>query len=175
LRNFDNAVIFCSGSLIAKTASSSSLSSRFGVGFFAEDVAAGFGTDVFLAAFVPEAEVWLFGAVWYSPPVFAKPWMAMLGIQKGQSKRASLIAGMISSLIGDLVLSFILAHFIIWSDASTVGWGALIGFLVWCGFFAAPNLPQGIYEGRPFKLFAINNGYWLIGLLVSGGILAAWR
>jgi len=119
--------------------------------------------------------LWLFGAVWYSPPLFAKPWMAMLGIQKGQSKQASLIAGMISSLIGDLVLSFILAHFIIWSDASTIGWGALIGFLVWCGFFAAPNLPQGIYEGRPFKLFAINNGYWLIGLLVSGGLIAAWR
>ena len=75
----------------------------------------------------------------------------MLGIQKGQSKRASLIAGMISSLIGDLVLSFILAHFIIWSDASTIGWGALIGFLVWCGFFAAPKPAAGHLRRQAFQ------------------------
>jgi len=29
--------------------------------------------------------------------------------------------------------------------------------------------------GRPFKLFLINAGYWLVGLLVIGGILARWR
>ena len=36
-------------------------------------------------------------------------------------------------------------------DADTLhfGWGALIGFIVWIGFFAAPNLPQGIYEIVP--------------------------
>ena len=53
--------------------------------------------------------------------------------------------------------------------------GAFIGFLVWLGFFAAPNLPQGIYENRPFKLFAINNGYWLVGLLIVGVLLSVWR
>src|SRR6266700_3190400 len=104
--------------------------------------------------------LWFLGAAWYSPVLFAKPWMAILGIQKDPSKRGSMIVGMISSLIGDLVLSFILAHIIVWAGAPTFGWGALIGCLVWIGFFAAPNLPQGIYEGRSFKLFAINNGYW---------------
>jgi hypothetical protein len=36
-------------------------------------------------------------------------------------------------------------------------------------------LPQGIYEGRPFKLFAINQGYWLVGLMIVGAMLAVWR
>jgi hypothetical protein len=53
--------------------------------------------------------------------------------------------------------------------------GAFIGCIVWLGFFAAPNFPQGIYERRPFKLFAINNGYWLVGLLLCGGLLAVWH
>lgn len=119
--------------------------------------------------------LWFLGAAWYSPALFAKPWMAMLGIRKEEGKRASLYVGMTASFIGDLILSFILAHFIIWSHTATFGRGALIGFLVWIGFFAAPNLPQGIYEGRPFKLFAINNGYWLVGLLIVGGLLGAWR
>ena len=128
-----------------------------------------------LAILVSALILWFLGAAWYSPALFAKPWMAMLGIKKGEGKRASLYLGMIASFIGDLILSFMLAHFIIWSGAATFAWGALIGFLVWIGFFAAPNLPQGIYEGRPFKLFAINSGYWLVGLLIVGGLLGAWR
>jgi hypothetical protein len=119
--------------------------------------------------------LWFLGAAWYSPALFAKPWMAMIGIKKDESKKSSMLAGMIASLICDVVLAFVLDHLIVWSGASTIGWGALIGFMVWVGFFAAPNLPQNIYEGRPFKLFAINNGYWLVGLVVIGSIMAIWR
>jgi hypothetical protein len=82
---------------------------------------------------------------------------------------------MITSFVCDIILAFILAHIVIWTQASTFGWGALVGFLVWVGFIAAPNLPQSIYEGRPFKLFAINSGYWLVGMVIIGGVLAAWR
>jgi hypothetical protein len=86
-----------------------------------------------------------------------------------------MMAGMISSFVLDLVLSLVLAHIVYWSGAATYGWGVFIGFLIWLGFFAAPSLPQGIYEGRPFKLFAINQGYWLVGLMIVGALLAVWR
>ena len=117
---------------------------------------------------------WLLGALWYSPVLFAKPWMALLGIQKGSNSKG-LAIGMISSFIGDLILSLVLAHVVLWSGAATFGWGAFIGFLAWLGFIAAPSFPQGIYENRPFNLFAINTGYWLVGLVISGGLLAVWR
>jgi Protein of unknown function (DUF1761) len=119
--------------------------------------------------------LWILGAVWYSPPLFAKPWMAALGITPDPSNKQGLLAGMIASFVGDLILALVLAHIIAWAHANTVHWGAFIGFLVWLGFFAAPNYPQGIYERRPFKLFAINNGYWLVGLLIVGVLLAVWR
>ena len=119
--------------------------------------------------------LWLLGAIWYSPALFAKPWMALLGIQKSASNRKSLVPGMISSFIGDLILAFVLAHITHWAHATTYGRGAFIGFLVWFGFFAAPNFPQGIYENRPFKLFAINNGYWLVGLIIVGVVLGVWH
>jgi hypothetical protein len=101
--------------------------------------------------------------------------MAMLGIKKGEGKQSGLLLGMVASLIGDLVLSFILAHIVAWSNATGFMYGCVLGVLVWMGFIAAPNLPQGIYEGRPFKLFAINSGYWLVGLCIVGGLLATWR
>ncbi len=120
--------------------------------------------------------LWFLGAAWYSPILFAKPWMALLGISPDPSKKnKGMIAGMISSFIGDLILSLMLAHVVLWSGADGYGAGALIGLIVWLGFFAAPSFPQGIYEGRPFKLFAINMGYWLLGLTIVGGLLAVWR
>jgi len=117
---------------------------------------------------------WFLGALWYSPPLFAKPWAAMLGIKMDGEKKG-LAAGMIASILCDLILSFVLAHVVLWSGADGFAMGALVGFIVWAGFIAGPNIPQGIYEGRPFKLFAINGGYWLVGLVLSGGLIAAWR
>jgi uncharacterized protein DUF1761 len=121
--------------------------------------------------------LWFLGATWYSPALFAKPWMAALGIvpDKSKSKNTAMMVGMISSFVGDLILSLVLGHIVIWSGADSYGWGAFIGFLVWLGFFVAPNFPQGIYEGRPFRLFAINSGYWLVGLMIVGCVLAVWR
>jgi hypothetical protein len=68
-----------------------------------------------------------------------------------------------------------LDHIIVRAHAGSIHGGIFVGFIVWLGFFAAPNLPQGIYENRPFKLFAINNGYWLIGLIIVGIVLAVWK
>jgi hypothetical protein len=119
--------------------------------------------------------LWFLGAIWYSPALFAKPWMAALGITPDPSKKKGLMAGMISSFIGDLILAFVLTHITHWAHATTLGRGAFVGFLAWFGFFVAPNFPQGIYENRPFKLFAINNGYWLLGLLIVGGLLGVWQ
>jgi Protein of unknown function (DUF1761) len=129
----------------------------------------------YLAILVSGLLLWFLGAIWYSPVVFAKPWMEILGIKKGESKQSGLILGMVASFIGDVVLSFILAHIIFWANATGFANGCVLGVLVWIGFIAAPNLPQGIYERRPFKLFAINSVYWLVGLFIVGGLLAAWR
>ena len=129
----------------------------------------------YLAILVSGVMLWVLGAIWYSPALFAKPWMELLGIKKGEGKQSGLILGMVSSFIGDIVLSFILAHIIYWANATSFANGSVLGVLVWMAFIAAPNVPQGIYEQRRFKLFAINGGYWLLGLFFAGGLLAAWR
>jgi hypothetical protein len=126
------------------------------------------------AILVSALVLWVFGAVWYSPALFAKPWMAALSIDLGHPRKG-LAFGMICSLLGDLLVAFALLHFILWSGASTYATGAFVGFLAWLGFFVATQFPQGVYERRPFRLFAINAGYWLVGLLAVGGLLAVWR
>lgn len=129
-----------------------------------------------LAVLVSAIILWVLGAAWYSPALFAKPWMELIGVKREPGKRDGLLLGMTASFIGDLVTSFILANIIVWSHVpKSFGQGAVIGILAWIGFIAAPQLPQGLYEKRPFKLFAINGGYWLIGLFIVGGLLGSWR
>lgn len=125
------------------------------------------------AVLVSALILWFLGAIWYSPVLFAKPWMALVGVKS--DKGQSMVGGMIASLIGDVLMSFVLDHIVLWSGADTFALGALIGLIAWLGFFAAPNYPQSLYEGRPFKLFAINNGYMLVGLVIVGGLLAVWK
>lgn len=128
----------------------------------------------FVAILVSAIILWVLGAFWYSPAAFAKPWIAIIGRREGE-KPKGLVVGMVGSLIGDFILSFVLAHFVGWSGADTFALGAFIGFITWLGFVVGPLYPQSVYEGRPFAYFAINAGYWLVGLVIAGGLLAVWH
>lgn len=116
------------------------------------------------------------GALWYSL-FFAKPWMALTGHVRSETgeRPKGAISSMIVSFFGGLVLSFILAHVVLWSGASGIHAGVFVGFICWLGFVAAPLLSETMYERRPYKLYAINAGYWLTSLLISGAVLACWQ
>jgi hypothetical protein len=128
----------------------------------------------YVAILVCAVIVWVIGALWYSPLLFAKPWVAIVGRKMGE-KPKGVYKGMIASLIGDFLLCFVLAHVARWSGADDWRDGIHIGIITWIGFFAAPLYPQSIYEGRPFKYFAINAGYWLVSLVIVGAVLTVWR
>lgn len=128
----------------------------------------------FLALLVCTLFLWFLGATWYSPALFAKPWVAIVGRKMGEKPKGVGFA-MVSSLIGDFLLVFVMDHFILWANAATFAWGAMIGFICWVGFVLGPLFPQHLYEGRPRTYFFINAGYWLVGMVIAGGILATWR
>ena len=126
------------------------------------------------AVLVSALILWMLGAAWYSPILFAKPWMASLKIVPSHSKKG-LARGMISSLIGDLVVAFVLIHFILWSGAATYGTGAFIGFLCWSWILRRDTVSPRHLRESSHRLFAINGGYGLVGLLITGGLLAVWK
>lgn len=128
----------------------------------------------FWAILVSALVLWILGALWFSPALFAKPWSAIVGRPMGD-KPKGVVHGMISSLIGDLIIALVLQHIVIWGNAHSLRHGAFIGFLCWFAFIAAVHYPQRIYESRPFKYFVIVAGYWFVGLVIIGGILAIWR
>ncbi|MGD0891105.1 MAG: DUF1761 domain-containing protein [Terracidiphilus sp.] len=126
-----------------------------------------------LAILVAALIQWVLGAFWYSV-AFGKLWRSLVG-QKNGSTASSAAVAMISSFIGGLFTSFILAHVILWSEATNFPWGSFIGFMCWLGFVAPLLFAQTLFEKRSYLLFAINVSYWLFVFVITGGLLAQWQ
>jgi hypothetical protein len=80
---------------------------------------------ILVAAFVPM----VLGALWYSPVLFARPWMRAVGRTPEELTGASL--GYAISVLGALVTSYVLARIIKWAEVDDLFNGALAGLLLW--------------------------------------------
>ena len=120
----------------------------------------------------------MLGGLWYSPLLFARPFIALKGWTPEQLAlvESQSHAGEIGlALLTSLLLAYVLAHFVKFTGAETARSGALTGFWLWLGFVATTNLSTVLFEGRPVGLYLMNNGYHLVGMLSMGALLAAWR
>ena len=114
------------------------------------------------------------GAGWFSPLAFGPQWCALTGVKESEM-RARLPKVLPIEFVASLVMAFVLVHAIRYAGADGWGLGAVVGFLNWLGFVAATSLNNVLYERRSLKLYAIDMGYWLVGLIVMGAILGGWR
>ena len=133
-----------------------------------------------LAVLVAAISTMVVGFVWYSPILFAKPWMREMGYDpndkaKVQEMQKSAGPAYLGSFIAGLVSAFILALFLHEMNAQSLGFGLLVGSHVWLGFVATVQLTGVLFMKQSMKLFAINTGYQLICYLVMGAILSVWR
>ena len=131
----------------------------------------------YLAVLVAAIANMAIGALWYSPVLFAKPWIAAIG-KSEEEIREQAGKGMARTytlaFISALVMSFVLAHFVDYTRATTIAGGLQAGFWPWLGFVATTNLSTLLFEWRPSKLYYISMGYYLVVLAVMGVILAVW-
>jgi hypothetical protein len=113
------------------------------------------------------------GALWYSPLLFLKPWQRLSGISDEQMK-GGMAKGMITWIVGAVIMTFVLAHAVHYAGANTIALGAAVGFLNWLGFILVVQLDDWAAAKRPTQLLAINAGSNLVALVIMGAILAAW-
>ena len=71
-------------------------------------------------------------------------------------------------------MAFVLVHAVRYAGATTAAQRAAVAFLNWLGFVFVATFMPVLYEGRPFKLFLINNGFDLLGLMLMEAIIAVW-
>jgi hypothetical protein len=133
----------------------------------------------FWAVLICAIATMVIGFLWYSPFLFANPWMRLMGfdpndkakleeMQKGAGKMYSL------SFIASIVSAIVLAKIIVVTSVVTIPYGMKVGFAVWLGFVTTVQLTGALFSKQPSKLYLINTGYQLVCFLAMGAILAVW-
>jgi hypothetical protein len=120
------------------------------------------------------------GFLWYSPALFANPWMRLMGYDPNDKARIAEMQksagpsyGM--SFIASILSSLVLAKIIVIANVTTPLYGMKIALAVWLGFVTTVQLTNSLFMKQPAKLYMINTGYQLVCYLASGAILGAWQ
>ena len=131
----------------------------------------------FIAVLVAAIVMMVLGFVWYSQFAFGKMWMGEAGTNaKSMADKKKMKQNMTFGImfIATLVMAYVLAHIVSYTQAKTVLEGAQAGFWVWLGFVAPTMLSAVLFSGKSVKLYIIDTAHVLVGLLVMGAILAVW-
>ncbi len=111
----------------------------------------------------------IFGYLWYGP-LFGKTWAQLMGLKAGERKIKPWAYPL--TLLGVVLTVFVLGYFLyIYKPYCTFG-GA---FFIWLGFYLPHNFGSVTWEGKPWKLFAINAVYSFLNLQLIAAILTLWR
>lgn len=113
----------------------------------------------------------IIGMVWYSTPVFGRPWIEAIGKRPEELGAAG--PGYLISFIASLVVAGVLALFIDLTGAATSTEGAVLGFYAWLGFVVTTAAPGVVFERRSPRVYQINMGYNLVSFLAMGALIAA--
>jgi len=111
------------------------------------------------------------GYLWYSRFMFGNRWLILIGRTELQLKKMGNFI-YLYSFLASLVMSYVLAVIISFSEVNSIIGGAFVGFILWLGFIATTSLNSFLFAGRSSRLYLIDNGYYLLSLMIMGGLLA---
>ena len=133
-----------------------------------------------LAILAAAVATMILGFLWYSPLLFAKPWMREMGYDlndKAKMDEMRKSAGPVyaGSFMASLIAAFTLALVLHGMRADSLHFGLMASFHIWLGFVATVQFTGALFAKQSMRLFAINTGYQLVGYLVMGAILVLWK
>ncbi|MCR9143721.1 MAG: DUF1761 domain-containing protein [bacterium] len=137
---------------------------------------AAMGLSVIAAFFV--------GYVWYGP-LFGKLWAREMGHPADFAPEPrEMMRGLALQILGLVLMTYVLAHTSqIWrpsvwnAGADQADWvyAAYSTFFTWIGFFIPVLLSNVAWEGKSWRLFALNAAYYAVILGLINTILSHWR
>src|SRR5260370_9903409 len=105
-----------------------------------------------LAVLVAAVLTFVLGAVWSSPVLFAKQWMAAQGYtaeKLEEMKRRGVTRAYAVSVLCYLVTAYVMALLASYTNSTTLAQGLWLGFLSWLGFAATVGLTPNIFSEKP--------------------------
>ena len=130
-----------------------------------------------VAVLVTGAVIFMLGGLWYSPVLFAKRWVALIGKTEEELKAnagsmpMSYLVVLLCGLVTAYVMALVVGNF---APGSALD-GAIVGAMCWLGFAGATSFGTALFSGKPKAHWLIDSGFNLVSFVVAGIILAVWR
>jgi len=138
----------------------------------------------YLAVIVSAVVFFGIGSLWYGP-LFGKAWRDAMGmtqedIDQAMEEGVNMVRSFGLMFLSALFMAFVTAHMVdfmmfIYPGMGALSAGFMTGLVLWFGYVFAYTMTAPAFEDRPWSYVIINNGYWLIGIVVTGIITALWQ
>src|SRR3989440_11102270 len=105
-----------------------------------------------LAVLVAAVLTFVLGAVWYSPVLFAKQWMAAQGYtpeKLEEMKRRGVTRAYAVSVLCYLVTAYVMALLASYTNSTTLAQGLWLGFLSWLRVAPPVGATPNMFSGQP--------------------------
>ena len=113
------------------------------------------------------------GAVWYSPLLFARPWMRESGVTEEQARAANPAKTLGVTLLLAIVGAAVFAAFL--GPAPAPAFATAAGFAAGLCWVAGSFGINYLFEQRSLQLFLINGGYHTLQYTLIGLVLGLWH
>ena len=130
-----------------------------------------------LAVIVGALIYFALGALWYSPVLFAKPWMRSIGWDESRQVSASPMTYAIPAalyVVGAVATGMLAAA----TGSDTLGEGIILGLVTGIGYALMLTAVDAVFDPnkpQPWLWFAISGAYHLLGFVIVAVLVSVWR
>ena len=123
------------------------------------------------------AAVFVVGALWYSPLVLGRQWVAAHGYteEKIREMRASAGRAYLVSFVCYVVMAAAVSVLVMRIGVTSLKGGLKLGLFLGVGFAATLGLTANMFSEKKLSTWMIDAGYQIVYMMVMGAILAVWR
>ncbi len=110
---------------------------------------------------------------WYFPFAFGNMWLKLVG--KESEPKSKIIRDTIIMIPTSFITVLMIEVIMDLTAMNDIVSALIISILLWVGFVATIAINQNNFNDRGVKLFLLEYGFYLIGFIIAGLILAVWQ
>lgn len=129
----------------------------------------------YLAILLAAIVCFLIEAAWYS--YFLEAWLKGIGRNDAWliSTGVNPALQYATALLSEALIAAMISTFTQLTGLQTAYRGMKVAAGLWIGCVLTTLATEYAFEIRSYRLFAINAGFWLVGMVVMGAIVGAWK
>ena len=134
----------------------------------------------FLPPLVAAVAMFVIGGLWYSPLLFAKPWVKAMGLDindkaKMDAIRKSAGSAYFQVFVVSLITALIFQRLFYFVHTPNALHGVHTAVIICFGTVVASKYTQKLFGQGNWTLFFIDSAYQLVSFAAMGAILGGWK